>query len=284
MGYHIRRDEIVELLRSYKRNSETQSRFNVRVNDHLDTIATLDVLEQAQTIVFDSEQALALVPAIRRFVDQLDFRLPFPAIWFQFSSPIPETDALAKERDEDDQIVGIAVSQHEDGGVTYNNASIWFESSAVNRALWRNDSATPLIIDPTAVETEAETSDILLADNLTPQELKNRNKEIIRLLACAMVAYINCENIEMENHAAPAKVNAKRLRKGKKPLPPYYTLKIRGVQYPGNGSAGTGRTVGHRFDVRGHFRRLENGAMTWVRPHQRGLQHTHYVPKVYEVQ
>ena len=276
----IIKSDILAILRAYERMTQREiaGRLSVKVNDHTDTIATLRMLEDAQVIIFNAEQALALVPAIRRFAEQLDFRLPFPSIMFQFSEPIPETDILAQEKEEHDRILALIVTQTESG---INNASVWFESTAVNRAQWENESVSPLRIDPMAMEDDD--SDLLLfADAPTPAEIKIRNKEIMRLLACAMVAYINCENITLERQAVDEKINRKRAAKGKKALEPYYTVKIRGVQYE-NASESTGRHVSFRFDVRGHFRRLENGKLTWIRPHQRGVQHEMYIPKVYKI-
>lgn len=281
MNRHIIKHDILAVLREYERRTRSEEiagRLSVRVNDHTDTIATLGMLEPAQVVLFDSEQALALVPAIRRFSEQLDFRLPFPSVMFQFSAPIPETDILAQEKQESDRILALVVSQTENG---INNASVWFESTAVNRAQWENESVSPLRITPTMEEDDSDL--LLFADIPTPAEIKIRNKEIIRLLACAMVAYINCENITLERQAVDEKINRKRAAKGKRELTPYYTVKLRGVRYESEEGVTPGRHVSFRFDVRGHFRRLESGKLTWVRAHQRGLRHERYIPKVYEV-
>lgn len=278
---HILKPDILTLLHNYQRSSEQTiaGRLTVKVNDHTDTIATMHMLEDAQVILFDSEQALALVPAIRRFADDLDFRLPFPSVMFQFSEPIPETAILAQERDEPDRILALIVTQTEHG---INNASVWFESTAVNRAQWDNESAAPLRIAPTAMEEEAD-SDLLITDNLTPAEIKIRNKEIVRLLACALVAYVNCENIALERQAVDEKINRKRQAKGKRRLEPYYTVIMRGVAYEQHEPSSSGRQVSFMFPVRGHFRRLESGKTIWIRTHFRGLTHgTESVkPKVY---
>jgi len=53
------------------------------------------------------------------------------------------------------------------------------------------------------------------------------------------------------------------------------------------GETGTGRTVGHRFDVIGHLRITKyNGVeeVIWVQPHQRGLKNEIYIPKTYVVE
>lgn len=282
MPHRIIKDDILTILRNYQRMSEQAvvGRLTIKVNDHTDTIATMRMLEDAQVIVFPAETALALVPAIRRFAEQLDFRLPFPSVMFQFSAPIAETDLLAQEKDEPDKIQALVVSQTENG---INNASIWFESTAVNRAQWANESVTPLRISPTAVEEED--SDLYVMDNLTPAEVKIRNKEIIRLLAVAMVAYINCDNVVLEHQAVDERINRKRAAKGKRPLAPYYTCAIRGVRYEPGESNPTGRKVGFMFAVRGHFRRLESGRTIWVHAHYRGVEHgaESAKPKAYEV-
>jgi hypothetical protein len=44
------------------------------------------------------------------------------------------------------------------------------------------------------------------------------------------------------------------------------------------------QTHGFRYDVRGHFRRLPDGKLTWVRAHQQGLAHELYKPKVYKAE
>jgi len=276
---HLIKADVLQLLRDYERLSQQPSRVTVKVDDHLDTLATLHMLEGAQIVVFSTEQALALLPAIRRFEEHMDFHLPFPSIMFQFSAPIPETDVLVQERDEPDRILAIIVSQTDSG---INNAAVWFESSAVNRAQWENESVSPLRIDPRSIETEWD-STILIADNLTPAEVKIRNKEIVRLLAVAMVAYINCENITLERQAVEEKINRKRARQGKRILEDFYTCRIAHDRYETAGAPGTGRAVGFRFDVRGHFRRWTDRVVTGVRSHQRGLVHEMYKPKVYEV-
>lgn len=282
MSHHIIKDDILATLRNYQRMSQqaVAGRLTVKVNDHTDTIATMHMLEDAQVIIFPAETALALVPAIRRFAEQLDFRLPFPSVMFQFSQPIAETDLLAQEKDEPDRIQALIVSQTENG---INNASVWFESTAVNRAQWANESVTPLRISPTAIETED--GDLLVMDNLTPAEVKIRNKEIIRLLAVAMVAYINCDNITLERQAVDERINRKRQAKGKRPLLPYYTCAIRGVRYEPGESEKTSRRVGLMFIVRGHFRKLESGRTIWVHAHYRGVEHgiDSAKPKAYEV-
>lgn len=202
MKYTPIRQRVIEMLQRYEKSSEewVGGAVNVKVDDHVDIIATLRALESddAKTIIVPAEQALALLPAAKRFEEHLDFHLPFECCVFQFDQPIP--------------------------------------------------------------------------------------KETLRLLACAIVAYINCENVTIEKgEEVPEKVNRKREKEGKRRIDPYYVVKIRHEKVEGGGSTGLGTKHSFRYDVRGHFRRMTDGKLAWVRAHQRGLSHEFYVPNVYKV-
>ena len=79
----------------------------------------------------------------------------------------------------------------------------------------------------------------------------------------------------------PEKVNRKRAREGKKVLEDFYLCRIRKTKGETH-ETGQGSTHGYRYDVMGHFRRLPDGRLTWVRAHQRGVEHELYKPKVYK--
>jgi hypothetical protein len=154
-----------------------------------------------------------------------------------------------------------------------NTAIAWFASGSANRVAWHGTRA-----DVTARVAPTEPA---------PTGDKLQNKETIRQLALALMAYINAENMVLERVAAPEKVNRKRRKHEKAEIEPYYVCRLRGVQYgagEGEGVSASGRGVSFRFDVRGHFRQLPDGRLTWVRPHQRGVQHELYRPKVYGVE
>ena len=55
------------------------------------------IARAAQTIVFAAEQALALRPALERFADGVDYRLPFAQVILQFDRPLPEREFFAAE-------------------------------------------------------------------------------------------------------------------------------------------------------------------------------------------
>jgi hypothetical protein len=110
-----------------------------------------------------------------------------------------------------------------------------------------------------------------------------RYKRRIANLALLCLAYMTSPGIETELIEAPPAVARRREREGKSPLPDYYICRLaKGRRYATEGEP-TGKHVSFRFDVVGHFRRQPDGRTIWVRPHQRGLQHETYKPKVYRV-
>lgn len=244
-----------------------------------DLVATYQLACQARTILFSTEQALALLPALDRFTAALaEHRLPFPVTLLQFTTPIAEADLLPYPEIlpdpvavADDRILALLLSQDEtQEGALLNTAGAWFQSGAVNRVAWPDDPHAHLRLpDP-----DAPNADHRLA-----------NKIALRALAIACIAYINCENITLDHHPADAKLNRSRVSKGKKPFDDYYVCRLvtrRGQEGSEPTKGGSG--PGHRFDVRGHFRRLPDGRLTWVRAHQRGLVHELYVPSVRKVE
>lgn len=255
--------------------------------DHIDLLACKVIMEEAHVILFSAKQALALRPALQRFVEALDYHLPFPSVFIQFTQPIPEAEFFLPEPSdlagsteflqklglsEGDKICGIALNQDQGTkGKVINNAVAWFASTAVNRAAWDNQPDAHLRINPLVLKDEQS-------------QVRVRNKRILQLFAIAIIAYINCENITLERQAVDPKINRKRLKQGKRELPEYYICRVRGehTNYLSEG-AGAGSKHAFRYDVRGHFRRLPDARLTWVRPHQRGLEHEFYKPKVYEV-
>lgn len=235
----------------------------------------------ARTILFATAQALALTPALDRFTEQiLEYRLPFPYTLLQFTEPIGESQLLPYPLETDgppdalpgeDRILALLLSQTETAdGALLNTAGAWFQSKSVNRVTWHDDPTVHLQLP---------------GPDLPDAAHRLANKVTLRNLAIACIAYINCENIALEHHPADAKVNRSRESKGKKPFDDYYLCRlVTRREQEGGETTGAGSGPGHRFDVRGHFRRLPGGRLTWVRPHQRGLAHELYVPSVRKVE
>lgn len=257
----------------------------------------LAVATNAQTILFPADQVLALRPALAEFADRVDHRLPFPAVLLQFDRPIPEHIFFAVERPEysantdilrqmvehwhaaglklrdwtptdGDAVAALLLYQGESAAVqgqVYNYAIAWFVSTAINRVYW---VGTDLIYRDTPTDADVDA-----------------NKRTLRNLAVACIAYINCINLELERHDPPEAVQRRRQRENKPALDAWYTVEVRAEYrraWDGDGT-GAGSHHGYRYDVRGHFRRMTDGRMIWVRPHQRGLAHELYVPSVRRV-
>jgi hypothetical protein len=249
------------------------------------------IAAQAHTVLFRADQVLALRPALERFAESVEYRLPFESVILQFDHPIPEALFFEVENPEQndpqalavvagmwaesglalhgwtptdgDAVAALLLMQTEFDGVLHNQAIAFFASTAINRVHWQGGDLTWL---PNTDRTHAE------------------NKRTLRNLAVACVAYMTCINLTLEKHAPPEKVQKRRAKDGKPPLLPYYTVEV-APAYREKGETGDGSAKhGFRYDVAGHFRRLSAGRLIWVRPHQRGLAHELYVPSVRKVE
>jgi hypothetical protein len=236
------------------------------------------IAAEAHTVLFRTDQVLALRPALERFAESVEYRQPFENVILQFDRPIPETAFFEIEHayqhdpavlaesarvwgdagltlhgwtpTDGDGVVALLLAQSEIDGVLHNQAIAFFASTAVNRVHWHGGDLTWL---PHTDRTYAE------------------NKRTLRNLAVACIAYLTCINLTLEKHDPPEKVQKRRAKDGKPPLLPYYTVEV-APAYREKGEAGDGGIKhGYRYDVAGHFRRLPNGKLTWVRAHQRGL-------------
>lgn len=256
-----------------------------------------DIAKDAKTILFSAEQAEVFVDISRSHRDSLDFRLPFEHVFLQFSKPLRvpytkradndfdrgsvvamaigqiqkdkhqvEADIKRRSVEQREGIFGTVleykhISLPDSEEVFINTVSIVYEDLGTETARWATGAETIFADDP------------LRSDMIT----------LWRNVAVACIGYINCENVYLESvGGAPGSVNRKREAKGKRRLEPYYVCRIRGVSYDKSDTSGTGSKHGIRYDVRGHFRRLE-GKTIWVRAHQRGLANELYIPKVYKV-
>lgn len=75
---------------------------------------------------------------------------------------------------------------------------------------------------------------------------------------------VNCTNVSKESQLPAAKLNEKRVAKGRQPFDSYWILDITKDQFESNSLGGT--HAGPRLHFRrGHIRRLATGGATWVR-------------------
>lgn len=256
------------------------------MNDEIVTaIHAAKAIQKAKPVVFSTDQLDVFFHMRKTKIDAVDYLLPFEHTLIQLSRlyPVNIPDSglmylsaiLLLQKTLDQNAYNEYVSKSTYGRVVpmtfgegnkfvhLNNLFVFTEkddSYAVGSVNWQSDSIHhELVGGPEGID-------------------------IFRDLAVACIGYINCENIYLEKQGeVDEAVNRKREAKGKSRLEPYYVCRIRGVQYDSH-ATGEGSKHGIRYDVRGHFRRLETGKTIWVRPHQRGLQNELYVPKVYKVE
>ena len=103
--------------------------------------------------------------------------------------------------------------------------------------------------------------------------------------ATLLIAYITTKGITVTPEPLPRQ-QRRRLEQTGQPNP-WYVIRAQdtGNQTAAAGSGG-GSAHGHRYDVIGHLRigrhKLADGSYRagheWVRPHQRGLKHSRYIP------
>lgn len=230
-------------------------------------------ITESKVIVFPAGQAGVFLDAIGKIDFQLEHSLPFQKTLLQFSEPIVVSlaDPYNPGGIKGTEIGALLLSQETTQGVT-RNLGFLIEKNLFQFRPFFWDSATS---DP--LPSHKDEGSYGVTDRLAMIDIRN--------LAIACIGYINCENVYLQREGeVPEAVNAKRERKGKSRLEPYYVCRIRGVQYDSAGNpTGEGAKHSIRYDVRGHFRRLTTGKTTWVRPHQRGLENELYIPKTYLV-
>lgn len=227
-------------------------------------------LRESQTILFAREQAEVFRGMSNAYTDTLEYKLPFSRVFLQFSAPI----LASVEAHGPVELCCMLLAQDAESDEPDANVvnSVW---------AWFRDNVRQVML-MAVFGWDGKTQEKLLATSGATEGEYNHAKAF----AIACIGYINCENIYLEQEGVVSDaVNRKREKQGKKILEPYYVCRIRGVQYDSNGEpTGEGTHHGFRYDVRGHFRKLSTGKTTWVRPHQRGLQHELYVPKTYVVE
>ena len=250
----------------------------------------------SQTILFSAEQCEVFWRLMAKGdMPALEYRLPFQDVLLEFTKPVT---VMAPEGNR--SVLGMVLNQVEFDRKTYEenvasvmkaDAILGFTSETRTVPFDWSRSSTGIVNRITLVDTDffVETmvwtsqADYAEVDRRVPDDLLDWRMKF-KALAIACIGYINCENIYLHREGEVSEsVNAKRERKGKSRLEPYYVCRIRGVQYDKAESTGHGTAHGIRYDVRGHFRRLTGGKTTWVRPHQRGLANELYVPKTYLV-
>lgn len=257
----------------------------------LDHAHLISLSKDAKVISFSSQQANVFLGLIGKYKEPLDFRLPFEKVFLMFDEPLEMDYSLRSEHDIDrGKLMCVALHQFEatekewnerasgkldsmhwvpsfdvDGGkALINSAAFVYSDFGIDRWSWQS----------------YDNSHSLSGNDLTRTVAMNTWRSVV--IAC--IGYINCVNVNLEMTGfVKESVNAKRESKGKSRLNPYYVCKIVNKNSESIGT-GTGSHHQIRYDVRGHFRRYDDGKTIWVRPHQRGLENEIYVPKIYRLE
>ena len=234
--------------------------------------------ELAKVIVFPAKQAKVFIDALGEIDFKLDYNLPFPSMLLQFSEPVKFSLREAHTA-ENVEVGAILLSKQViDEHGSFNKVHVIYKDLLHFHAdSWVSYDGNDFSVDENYDGTNPYLEGLKKVDSTATSRIHD--------LVIACIGYINCENVYLHPvESASEAINAKRERKGKSKLEPYYVCRIRGVQYNSDGSEkGTGSKQSIRYDVRGHFRRYESGKTTWVRAHQRGLTNELYVPKTYLV-
>lgn len=239
-------------------------------NNDAVTMAIMPVLiAGSQIILFEQEQALAFAEAARAYTDLMDYRPPFEYTLIWFSEPMP------------DDLLGIICIQAEYSDTEWQITKNIFRIDGHDGKLAEGEEINAIY----AIYVDHVRSITWISNGQQTRFVSDAAADAdIRNLAIACIGYINCENIRIEPQRTNTATNAKRQRKGKATFDDYYLCRIRGVDYDRRDGASQGSSHGFRYDVRGHFRRLNDGRMTWVRPHLRGLANEIYRPKTYDAE
>lgn len=264
--------------------------------DALDFMVTGYIARTAQTFVFNSAQVLQFLRAVDRVLPPGDYSPPFQDMIIQFTEPIPEklfltgaqpdgykhntADEIKMMSEElglefkqvadsqDDTVLGLVMGFPKNDSTDVISITAYFASTAINRASANVQGDGRVTYSPMGQGMAAGQAD----------------KQRIFNLGMLCLAYMNTPGMFIERISTPEAINRKREAKGKRRLDDYYVCHWDRNQVRYTGGTGQGdKSVSFRFDVIGHFRRLPDGKMTWVRPHQRGLEHETYKPKVYRV-
>ena len=183
-----------------------------------DLIATAYLSNGAETILVSADFALGLRNSLKRFDETTPIDAPFEKIIFQFDRPILEAELLEIDSSSPfpsarDTVLGLVYGRVDNS----HNSCAYFSSSNVNRSVW---------------QTGADPRKWIYKD---PTEAGLRNKDRITALAVGILVYLNCKNITLKKVSPSTKINRKRERKGKRPLPDYYVTFLDPKKYTRGG-------------------------------------------------
>ena len=193
-------------------------------------------------------------------------RLPFPRCYFQYGG-IMENALFVTEAETDDGLLWF-VWRVARGGIEHAPL-MHGVMTIVNLARMADPYGGDFIRCPKffldgAFEIMRETSVDAVYLNINQSNESNLDEAI------ACTAYLGFSGVETEAVAAREKVNARRKREGRPPLPSYRIVRVRGTGIKSGAGEGGGHASPAPHWRRGHVRVLQSGKAIVVRPHPVG--------------
>lgn len=285
------RDEIMAVVEAEEmlRKSMNLKKFENDVEFQIvvaDIGATGAIARKAETIILSSDVFMQLVNTSSKIDLRNEFLLPYPNLIVQLTEPIlekhimpyPEQVSQVKYLPGNVQMVPKTVKDDRISAVLLHNpfqdpanlvkndvfqSALWFTSLSMDRSGWILDRMERT---PTLVFSK------LVKNQVTSRHYANKLK--IVQIAYALSLFLNAPNVYTQRQIPNKKINDKRQKKGKAPIPEYHTVYIKKIHVEYESKKGTGTSHGHMYPVRGHFRKYKHlDKPVWIPNHYRGLQH-----------
>ena len=285
------KDEILEIARAEEalRNSMNLKKYEKDVQFQIvaaDLNSASKIAESSETIIFPTDTFLQILHTLNKIDLRMRFLLPYPNLIVQLTEPVPEKDVMpypdsqsqvfylpgrvkyAERIVADDRVSAVLLrnpfqSIYEGKERLIYESVLWFTSLAMDRSGWILDKIERIPIP---------TFNSAFKDKITKEQYDNKYKII--QIAYGLSLFFNAPNVLIERKVTDKKVNEKRRRKGKAPIPEYHTVYIKKVHVEYESKKGTGTPHGRMYPVRGHFRKYKHlDKPVWIPNHYRGLQH-----------
>lgn len=267
-----------------------------------------DILDDPETrrIIVDAGQA-------QRFVDQTDpppviggYRTPFDQCYIEFTDPIVMGES-EPGRTPIDRMLAVIIRVEAGTGrlalhfIYHGDDDTWTDrglgmnantGAAITRLSTMTDVEPWGAVHASVVPPDFPTGSIWVEARTDGDGIGYWERTIATLaqFTCWLLTYLTAKGIIIVEAAPVSRQVARAMARAKHKPQPWHIVTVQPLRVEdGDLPDGRGGTHGYRYDVRGHLRfgkhRRGDGTYSttveWIRPHQRGLQHTMYVPKTY---
>ncbi len=273
--------------------------FNAAVMEFQIAQMTREEMKASRIIKVPADQLMLFAELERvQGQDYLKLRSPFPEIYID-----PVNGVMSAKRYQDRpnaQVKGMLVSFDVFG---QRSDAVWLQSIRADFGL--QESQFPFAVIKTtwfmplseAFENNYINTILITSDGTLHYPDHGRSTGVVDLeLRESMVTwlihilnFLTSPAVVLSKCEPSVKLQKARASKGKEALPGWYEISYK-KQAARREAESTGNGVKHgfRYDVRGHFMHFTKGRMAgrviWCPPHQRGLAHTLYKPKVYRIE